>query len=82
LRIVFGVTTVLLLLVLLIPVVVLAGAFLGFMVAAGLALSIASLGTGHAGRRGVARRRPPDSGRPRHQPEPPERPRHPCGQRS
>jgi len=37
LRIVFGVTTVLLLLVLLIPVVVLAGAFLGFMVAAGLA---------------------------------------------
>ena len=37
LRIVFGVTTSLLLLVLLIPVVVLAGAFLGFMVAAGLA---------------------------------------------
>jgi len=36
-RIVFGVTTVpLLLLVLLIPVVVLAGAFLGFMVAPGL----------------------------------------------
>jgi hypothetical protein len=36
LRIVFGVTTFLLLLVLLIPLVVLAGASLGFVVAAGL----------------------------------------------
>jgi len=36
LRIVFGVTTFLLLLVLLTPLVVLAGAFLGFVVAAGL----------------------------------------------
>jgi len=36
-RIVFGVTTLLLLLVLLLPLVLLAGAFFGFMVAAGLA---------------------------------------------